>query len=161
MTVFNSISFKSTLHFFKRGIQLTASVALFNDKVGDFRWCEGASMLPTLNATGDLLLHRPLSSSDLKNQLSRGDLVDFVSPLNHSVLACKRIIGLPGDCILADPRDPANSTVIVPTGHLWLCGDNYSMSVDSRTYGPVPLGLVWPKFTSLSTPFEYEEVPLK
>lgn len=34
------------------------------------------------------------------------------------------------------------SVIIVPRGHVWLEGDNFQNSSDSRTYGPVPLGLV-------------------
>lgn len=32
--------------------------------------------------------------------------------------------------------------VFVPRGHVWLEGDNYENSSDSRIYGPVPLGLI-------------------
>uniref|UniRef100_A0AAR5QFB9 Peptidase S26 domain-containing protein n=1 Tax=Dendroctonus ponderosae TaxID=77166 RepID=A0AAR5QFB9_DENPD len=34
------------------------------------------------------------------------------------------------------------SALIVPIGHIWIQGDNVSNSTDSRSYGPVPLGLV-------------------
>ena len=34
------------------------------------------------------------------------------------------------------------SLVIVPRGHVWLEGDNSENSLDSRTYGPVPMGLI-------------------
>ncbi|KNZ46116.1 signal peptidase I [Puccinia sorghi] len=204
-----SSTFLTTLHLLKRSVQVAAGVTLFKDKVGDLRWCEGASMLPTLNATGDLLVQIPLSSIfNLRHQaiqasdtsknssrlrepttvdqlnLNRGDLVNFVSPLNPSVLACKRIIGLPGDKILVDQQpkhshsspdsswqlsnagyDYTHKTLLtVPDGHLWLQGDNYAVSVDSRTYGPVPIGLVsgkiiarvWPNFCWLSKPFQYK-----
>lgn len=30
----------------------------------------------------------------------------------------------------------------VPQGHVWIQGDNLLHSLDSRAYGPVPLGLV-------------------
>lgn len=35
-----------------------------------------------------------------------------------------------------------SKVIIVPKGHLWLEGDNSENSIDSRTYGPVPMGLV-------------------
>ncbi|POW02806.1 hypothetical protein PSHT_11955 [Puccinia striiformis] len=57
-----SSALKTTLHLIKRAVQVTAGVSLFKDKVGDLRWCEGGSMLPTLNVTGDLLLQIPISS---------------------------------------------------------------------------------------------------
>ncbi|KAH9472672.1 hypothetical protein MJO28_001458 [Puccinia striiformis f. sp. tritici] len=206
-----SPALKTTLHLIKRAVQVTAGVSLFKDKVGDLRWCEGGSMLPTLNVTGDLLLQIPISSifnfrlggdrtidnssktggspiepTTNRLNLNRGDLVNFTSPLNPSVLACKRIIGLPGDKILVDdhpyPHNFPNpnsgvtdeiegydycshkSLLTIPQGHLWLQGDNYAVSIDSRTYGPVPIGLVsgkilarvWPDFTWLSQPFEYK-----
>lgn len=35
-----------------------------------------------------------------------------------------------------------SKVIVVPKGHLWLEGDNSENSIDSRTYGPVPMGLV-------------------
>lgn len=35
-----------------------------------------------------------------------------------------------------------NKMVCVPRGHVWLEGDNSENSIDSRTYGPVPMGLI-------------------
>lgn len=32
--------------------------------------------------------------------------------------------------------------IYVPKGHVWLEGDNSENSIDSRTYGPVPIGLI-------------------
>ncbi|PLW10200.1 hypothetical protein PCANC_25413 [Puccinia coronata f. sp. avenae] len=202
-----SSTLKTTLHLFKRSVQVAAGVTLFKDKVGDLRWCEGGSMLPTLNVKGDLLLQIPLSSffnvcfqasqstntltdtatsfESITNQLNlkRGDLVNFISPLNPSVLACKRIIGLPGDRIMVDQNPktsfPSPDTpfpdipvydfskkilLTIPNGHLWLEGDNYAVSIDSRTYGPVPIGLVsgkivarvWPNLSWLCQPFHYK-----
>lgn len=33
-----------------------------------------------------------------------------------------------------------NKMIYVPKGHVWLEGDNSENSIDSRTYGPVPMG---------------------
>ncbi|MBW0527086.1 hypothetical protein O181_066801 [Austropuccinia psidii MF-1] len=122
-------------------------------------------MLPTLNATGDLLLHKSLAlnNNNLKSKIKRGEVINFISPLNPSILACKRVIGIPGDKILIDPINSLNQFIYVPNGHIWVQGDNYAVSIDSRTYGPLPLGLVrgkiiarvWPKFSWLSKPFEF------
>lgn len=35
-----------------------------------------------------------------------------------------------------------NKMIYVPKGHVWLEGDNSENSIDSRTYGPVPMGLI-------------------
>ncbi|XP_031636590.1 mitochondrial inner membrane protease subunit 1 [Contarinia nasturtii] len=51
-----------------------------------------------------------------------------------------------------------SQVIIVPKGHLWLEGDNSENSIDSRTYGPVPMGLIqsraafrlYPDFTVIS-----------
>ena len=46
---------------------------------------------------------------------------------------------------------------VIPQGHMWLEGDNKPMSLDSRTFGPVAIGLfeglvfcrIWPFTTYL------------
>jgi inner membrane protease subunit 1 len=52
---------------------------------------------------------------------------------------------MPGDLICVDPTgqyaDP-NEYIIIPKGHVWVCGDNLTVSRDSRMHGPVPMGLV-------------------
>lgn len=35
-----------------------------------------------------------------------------------------------------------NKMIVCPKGHVWLEGDNSENSIDSRTYGPVPMGLI-------------------
>lgn len=32
--------------------------------------------------------------------------------------------------------------IYVPKGHVWIEGDNSENSIDSRTYGPIPMGLI-------------------
>lgn len=67
-------------------------------------------------------------------------------PTDPEQRVCKRITGMPGDIILVDPStsedDSMNTYIKVPAGHCWVTGDNLSHSLDSRTYGVLPLGLV-------------------
>jgi len=99
-------------------------------------------------------------------RLRRGDLVVATSPRDPTMTICKRILGMPGDVVCVDPMEKREDRklghVYVPEGHVWLVGDNASMSRDSRTYGPVPVGLVraklraslYPHFTWYKNPFE-------
>lgn len=99
-------------------------------------------MLPTLNAHGDVLLQESLSIKRSPPRIDRGDLVICVSPVDPTRLVCKRLLGLPGDTVCVDPTESVTSHVEVPRGHVWLQGDNYNNSRDSRIYGPVPMGLL-------------------
>ncbi|XVF55102.1 hypothetical protein PTKIN_Ptkin06aG0009400 [Pterospermum kingtungense] len=103
----------------------------------------GASMSPTFNPKTDTLLG---SLNDyvlvekfclLKYKFSHGDVVVFRSPFNHKEKHVKRIVGLPGDRV-----GTHYDMVKIPDGHCWVEGDNSSSSVDSRSFGPVPLGLI-------------------
>ncbi|KAK0198656.1 signal peptidase I family protein [Armillaria mellea] len=123
---------------------------LFFDYVGRPSVTGGPSMLPTLAIDGDWILEDRLSLRF--TELSRGDLVTAKSPLDPLRIVCKRIIGLPGDVICVDPTgQTAASTehVVVPSGHVWLSGDNFSYSRDSRLYGPVPIALIQGKIKPL------------
>jgi len=103
-------------------------------------------MLPTFNYRGDLLFERKLALSQLQT-LKRGDLITFRSPSNPVTIVCKRILGLPGDVVNVDPIDLEMSKqhCLVPEGHVWVQGDNATASIDSRTYGPLPMGLILAK----------------
>ncbi|GAB5593822.1 hypothetical protein Unana1_08722 [Umbelopsis nana] len=77
-------------------------------------------------------------------RLSVGDVVVCISPVNPGRAVCKRILGMAGDHVCEDPTlaDSERKFIDVPEGHVWLSGDNLSNSNDSRTYGPVPYGLI-------------------
>ncbi|MCX5906412.1 MAG: signal peptidase I [Deltaproteobacteria bacterium] len=64
-----------------------------------------------------------------------GDIVVFVYPDDRSKVFIKQIAGLPGDTVkLADGR-----AAIVPHGQAFLLGRNAEKSIDSRSFGFVPL----------------------
>ncbi|KAF9594296.1 hypothetical protein IFM89_029437, partial [Coptis chinensis] len=71
------------------------------------------------------------------------------SPSNYKEKEVKRIIGLPGDLI---NMPNAYDTLMIPEGHCWVEGDNSSSSLDSRTFGPLPLGLIQGKVTYIVWP---------
>jgi inner membrane protease subunit 1 len=113
-------------------------------------------MLPTLSVV-EWAVEEKIRHEIFPQTLKRGDLVTLISPLSATQLVCKRIIGLPGDTVLADPTElvPAsyqsgraheNMHVLVPSGHVWVQGDNAGHSRDSRDYGPVPIALIRGRF---------------
>ena len=96
----------------------------------------------------------------------RGDIVVFQAPeqTGRDEPLIKRVIGVAGDTIeLKDgqvlvngqpieepytydnePTEPIGSTTswIVPTGDLFVMGDHRAVSVDSRSFGPIPVSSV-------------------
>jgi signal peptidase I len=83
------------------------------------------SMEPTLRPGERFLLWKPVYWRRTPRQ---GELVVFVCPLTGQRLI-KRV---------AAP--PAGRTV--PDAHVWVEGDNAARSVDSRHFGPIPLGSI-------------------
>ena len=90
-----------------------------------------------------------------------GDIILFENPVFLRQSVCKRVIGMPGDYVLHDPslsptvggahvpgitdkrairEEPV--MIRVPEGHVWVAGDNFAYSRDSRFYGPVPMALI-------------------
>lgn len=93
-------------------------------------------MLPTIN--GEVVLVDNFSFNILKKKPKKGDIVIGYSPNSQWKLVCKRVGGIEGD-ILERNINGIYFPEKVPEGHVWLLGDNPDMSLDSRTYGPVPL----------------------
>ena len=95
-------------------------------------------MQPTLNngATQDAVLIDRLFA----HSYSRGDLVVLHSPTDPAEMVLKRVVAMGGDWVRR--RDQDQQFVHVPTGYVWVEGDNERFSNDSNAYGPVPAGLV-------------------
>lgn len=129
---------------------------------------EGASMLPSLAAQGDIVINETGAWSrmlGIATQYRIGDIIVWREPRTRKAMSVKRIIGLEGDTVQRfgehvqmykdDPNwgitdDPSmhdydpdgepdmTRTVVIPPGHVWVEGDNPPFSKDSRHYGPLP-----------------------
>ncbi|PON51171.1 Peptidase S26A, signal peptidase I [Parasponia andersonii] len=123
-----------------------------SDRYASLAAVRGASMSPTFNPStssllDDYVLVEKLCLSTYK--FSHGDVVVFSSPQNHKERHIKRIIGLPGDWV---GIRHSSDVFRVPQGHCWVEGDNPASSMDSNTFGPVPLGLVQGRVTHIVWP---------
>ncbi|KAJ3990520.1 LexA/Signal peptidase [Lentinula detonsa] len=138
-------------------VNLACATHLFLEYVGTVSLMSGPSMLPTLASSGEVVVEDKLSLRLNPTSLARGDLVVVRSPINPTLIVCKRVIGLPGDVVCVDPtglKAPSTEHVIVPKGHIWLCGDNMLYSRDSRDYGPVPMALIRSKLVARIWPLK-------
>ncbi|KAJ2834403.1 hypothetical protein GGI24_000408 [Coemansia furcata] len=115
------------------------------DYAGEITPSFGPSMLPTLNMAGDMLMIERLPG--WRKRLQVGDLVAFTTPYDPARRAVKRLLAEAGDTVCVDPKSKHPSFVLVPKGHVWLQGDNFNNSTDSRVYGPIPLGLLHGRVT--------------
>jgi signal peptidase I len=125
------------------------------------------SMVPTLQV-GDRILVDKLSYH--LHPVHRGDVVVFATPPKEIALLqvkdlVKRVIGLPGETISSGPRGqvlingkvidqpwltaaaradpgPPIRTQKIPSGDVFVMGDNRGNSDDSRVYGPVSESLI-------------------
>ncbi len=112
----------------------------------------------------DKLLYGPnLPGTDLRlpalRDVRRGDIVSVRDPLQLDVVLVKRVVAVAGDQIeirngvvfvnsavqpepyarySAPARQRSLSLLTVPSGHLFVLGDNRDQSEDSRTFGPLP-----------------------
>ena len=73
------------------------------------------------------------------NQIAKEDIIVAKNPTHPKENICKRIKGLPGDRI---PFQYRQLEKFVPSGAVWVEGDNSTDSRDSRNFGPLPIGNV-------------------
>ncbi|KAL8436317.1 hypothetical protein ACSSS7_001868 [Eimeria intestinalis] len=139
--------------------------------LGSTKQARGLSMSPTIREGGDILLFERVTLQLRRffgwPKVRRGEVVLAHSPEDACVV-CKRIVAVGGDIFIPDPPAEASfkpqSVVVVPKNHVWLQGDNASMSHDSRNYGSVSEALlcgrvvckIWPPTLS---PFFKRSLP--
>jgi len=116
---------------------------LFNDNYYTVKSIRGTSMQPTLNPEPfiwrDIVIFDRLSIWSYQDW-ERGDVVAIKSPTDFKLIV-KRIIALEGDVVQTLPPYPEKE-VRIPKGHAWVEGDEPFRTLDSNTFGPVPLGLL-------------------
>ncbi|XP_003739129.1 mitochondrial inner membrane protease subunit 2 [Galendromus occidentalis] len=96
----------------------------------------------------DCVFVNRMESLDL-SKIKRGDVIVFISPRDPSELLIKRVIGLQGDTIRTFK---GNELVHIPSGHIWVEGDNHRVSYDSNDFGPISIGLTVAKATHILWP---------
>lgn len=159
------VSHHSKLHNFLRGSAAAAgyvAIGYFclkavSSSVGCINSISGKSMQPTLNPSmvckaEEMTWNQHWVESDWvwvncwrarQHRVCRGDLIVYVSPKNPEELLIKRVIATEGDIVETNGRgDYPLPRVRIPSGHVWVQGDNRAVSVDSNKYGPVSLGLM-------------------
>ena len=136
-----------------KGIALGVPVVItVLDKVGTIATVEGISMQPALNP--DSSNHKDvifLNKWAIRSfEVSRGDIVCFISPKNPERVLIKRVIGLENDVV--STKGYTTKFVRIPEGHCWVEGDNKGHTIDSNCFGPISLNLITAKATRIIWP---------
>ncbi|KAH0612632.1 uncharacterized protein H6S33_009012 [Morchella sextelata] len=116
------------------------------EHVASLETVRGRSMSPTLK--DDLIL---VQRWRVVENLRRGQVVLYRSPMEPEKVVIKRVVGLEGDVIRTRKSCP-EPIITVPQGQVWVEGDEAFHSVDSNNYGPIPSALITAKVTHVLFP---------
>lgn len=139
-------SIKITGRFIKFNVKWACIGHCFCEYVGNVVISSGPSMEPTLTDDNVIYVDKVITYF---RGIRRGDIVISRSVTNPKINICKRVAAVGGEYIYL-----GETFYQVPDGHVWLVGDNFRNSTDSRTYGAVPRALIigrvicalWPSF---------------
>jgi len=138
-----------------------------DSRYGGLRRVEGPSMSPTLNLneydevkvsdqhTGpgsfnDLEQYNDFVLFSRRATIARGDVVVLDDPKNESIVAVKRVIGLPGDRVTPlGFNQKLLEPVVLEKGQVWVESDSWGYR-DSNLYGPVPVSCLQGKVVAAS-----------
>lgn len=110
-------------------------------------------MKPTLNplpfpGETDFVLLNKFRARDY--QVDRGEVVCLISPKDPQQRIIKRVMAKEGDTITTiGYKEPI---LTIPQGQMWVEGDHIKNSLDSNTFGPIPIGLLTAKATHIVWP---------
>uniref|UniRef100_A0A060T5M9 ARAD1B13046p n=1 Tax=Blastobotrys adeninivorans TaxID=409370 RepID=A0A060T5M9_BLAAD len=139
-------------------LRVACTVHLIHWNVYELTDTRGESMLPTLRAAGDYVHVDKLFHSRGRN-CKVGDIIVAGKPTDPEQRVCKRITGMPGDVVLVDPSaNDYDRFITIPDGHCWVTGDNLHESIDSRTYGPLPLALIRGKVVAIQSGGHFQRI---
>ena len=110
---------------------------------------EGRSMAPTLNPQESFVdrCFRDMVLVHRNAELRKGDVVLLRDPGTNELIV-KRLIAQEREVV----HGPAGH-IFVPEGYCWVQGDNERLSVDSRSFGAIPCGLLEGLVLSVVWPF--------
>lgn len=131
-----------------------AAVVVFKTSFETVAWPQSMADAPTIRPGDHLLLEKG-------RDVSRGQFVVFLSPARIGLTVMMRVVAVAGDHISDRngqiylngrldresylPRGtltPGLTDTVVPSGYIFVLGDNRDDSADSRAYGPIPLSSV-------------------
>ncbi|KAL2865191.1 putative mitochondrial inner membrane protease subunit 1 [Aspergillus lucknowensis] len=153
---------RSVLRLTRDTLALFCGITLIWENLVTFELSSGPSMYPTINPRGDYLL--TLKTYRYGRGIQVGDVVRFHHPYFLGLQGGKRVLGLPGDFVCRDDAlengaGGRGEMIRVPEGHVYVVGDNLPWSRDSRTFGPIPMGLINGKIVArVRLPFDVQWV---